>query len=124
MNIFSFESTFFRCGRLQSWLVPHLECTPAVTSPKTSMISGLPYLARWGAAKHGIGCCRSAAPASPPLGGSRWGGAVSESREALHPQCRLNKFGEGGRSASHALGRGKSAREHWSLGGIIPCVVN
>jgi hypothetical protein len=35
MNAFLRERPFSRgCGKLQSWLVPHLERTPAVTPPK------------------------------------------------------------------------------------------
>jgi hypothetical protein len=123
MSVFLFESAFSRCGRQRSWPVPHVERVPAVTPPKTSIISSLPHLARWGAAKLGTGSCRTAAPAAPPLGGSRWGGAVSESSEALHPQCRLNKFGDGGRSVGLTLGRGKSAGVNLSLGSI-PCVAS
>jgi hypothetical protein len=120
MNAFSRESRSSSCGKRPSLAVPYLGQAPAVTPPKTSIVSRLPHLAGWGTAKHGTGSCRTAAPAAPPLGGSRWGGAVNDSREILHPQCRLNQFDDGGRAAGHALGRGKSARENLSLGAVSP----
>jgi hypothetical protein len=116
------NSPLSRCGTPPISVVPHLECARAGTPPKTSIISSVPYLARWGAAKFGTGSCRTAAPAAPPLGGGRWGGAVGKRREVTHPQCRLNHLADGVRSIGRALEvrSRESAGVNLGLGAISP----
>jgi hypothetical protein len=89
MNAFLRETHFSRCGKLPSWPVPHLERAPVVTPPKTSMISGLPYVARWGAAKHGTECCRTAAPAAPPFRGEQVGRGSERKQGSPPPPMQI-----------------------------------
>ena len=122
-RVFSRGGRFLRCGKLSNWAVPHLDHATAPTPPKTSIISSLPHLARWGGAKFGIDSCPTATPASPPLGGAVCGGALSTSREVpLHPQCRLNPFGYCARSVGRTLGARpqENADADSNLGAVWP----